>query len=286
MEFSLEKLKQNNGHAKKNEVRITKNNGALAAIKSGKLISSSSQAEIDKRVESYAASIIDKTTEIMKNTITDLVFVIDISTSTKGLEGATCVGYNTLIAKEKQSGFNTKVTTVLFGSDVDRIGFRKDIKNVSSLTYTPYGATALFDAIADTIIRVREDQTRDTEQTSHTLFYIMTDGKIYDGDECSQEYSLANVRQLIKECQDLGWEFLFLGALDNAEKIASDLGIKGNNSVEIEKSQEGMYNSFVSTSQALDELRTYGKLTESWANVSKKKSASIEDKNQKRLGLK
>lgn len=49
-----------------------------------------------------------------------------------------------------------------------------------------------------------------------------------------------------------------------------------------------MYNSFISTSQALDDLRTYGKLSDNWAKASKKtnnKTIGTSD-SVKRLGLK
>lgn len=288
MEFSLQNLKSQNGsYSTKKELSATRSTGALATMKSGKLSASTNKEQIAKKVENYTVAVIDDTTKIMRTTKTELIFVIDKSSSTEGLEGATCAGYNSLITKEKKTGFNTCVTTVLFNHEVDRIGFRTDIKNVSPLAYRSSGATALYDTIADTIIKVRDAQAKDTEKITHTVFYIMTDGKVDGGDECSTEYTLDDVRQLIKDCQNrLGWEFLFLGAVDNAKEISTMLGINDKNSVEIEKSQEGFYNSFISTSQALDDLRTYGKITDSWANASKKKNTTIEDKDQKRLGLK
>lgn len=284
MEFSLQNLQsKNNSYGSKNQVSIAKNNGALAAMKAGKLTSSTSREVVNKKVETYAASVIDETSEIMKNSQTDLIFVIDRSGSTDGLESATCAGYNALITKEQQSGFKTKVTTVLFDDVIDTVAYRQDVNRVSSLYYRARGNTALYDALCKTMESVRASQIKDNAQISHTLVYIMTDG----GDNCSHDYSLSSTRNLIKKYADeYGWEFLFLGALDNAQDVANELGIDYKNSVQIEKSQEGMYNSFVSTSQALEDLRTYGKLTDNWAKASKKGSIAIEDKNQKRLGLK
>ncbi len=289
MNFSLQDLKSQNGnYTKKNEISTARTGGALAAMKSGKLTSSTSKDQIANKMASYTAAVIDETTEIMKTTRTDLIFAIDISGSTEGLEGATCAGYNSLISKEQATGFNTRVTTVLFNHDVQELGFRTNIHNVAPLSYVADGGTALFDTIADTIIKVRDAQARDTEKPKNTLFYIMTDGKIHGfGSECSTRHTAASVRRLVKECKELyGWEFVLFGAIDNANEISALLGIEARNSVEIDKSQEGFYNSFISTSQALDDLRTYGKLTDSWANASKKKTAALENKDQKRLGLK
>lgn len=283
MQFSLETLKQRSGYTTKNEVGLTRNNGALAAMKSGKLTANTSKDAISKKVNTYTAAVIDKTTEIMKNTRIDIVFIIDRSNSTKGLEGATCAGYNALITKEGKSGFNTRVTTVFFDDAMETVNFREDVKNIGPLSYHAYGNTLLFDTLAKTMKSVRESQVRDGVEVNNTVVYIMTDGE----DNRSHEYSEGEIRRLIKEyTNSYGWEFLFLGALDKAQDVAVKLGISYDHAVEIEKSQEGMYNSFVSTSQALDDLRTYGKITSDWANASKSKNTMIEEKNQKRLGLK
>lgn len=283
MQFSLESLKQNSGYTAKNQVSVAKNNGALAAMKSGKLTANTSKDAISKKIDNYTAAVIDETTEIMKNTRTDIIFVIDKSSSTEGLEGATCAGYNALITKENKSGFQTRVTTVFFADDMETVNFRENVGSVRPLAYRAYGNTKLYDTLATAMKNVRESQVRDGVKVNNTLVYIMTDG----GDNRSHEYDVNSIRDLIKEYMNsYGWEFLFLGALDNAQEVAADLGINYNNAVQIEKSQEGMYNSFISTSKALDDLRTYGKLTDSWADASKKKNIAIEDKNQKRLGLK
>lgn len=281
MEFSLENLKSRNN---KNQMSVSGKTGALAAMKSGKLIANTNKEEISKKVNTYAAAVIDETTEIMNNTRTDLVFIIDRSTSTIGLEGATCAGYNALIAKEKQEGLCTKVTTVLFDEAMEVASFRDDISNISPLAYRAGGSTALYESLCRTIKSVRDAQIRDGLEVKHTLVYIMTDD---DGDTASHEYNEHSTRKLIKEYQELGWTFLFLGAIKNAKKIAADLGIDYKNAIEIDKTQEGMYNSFVSTSQALDDLRTYGKLTDNWARASKQKNnMALDEKNQKRLELK
>lgn len=282
MQFSLESLKQNSSYTSKNQVSIAKNNGALAAMKSGKLTANTSKAAISEKVNSLAAAVIDETTDIMRNTRTDIIFLIDKSGSTSELEGATCAGYNSLINQERKAGFKTRITTVLFDDDMEVIDFRKDVNNVRPLAYTAGGQTRLYDSLATIMKKVRNSQVMDGVEVSHTVVYIMTDA----GDNRSTSYSAASVSSLVKEyTKSYGWEFLFLGALENAQDIASSLGINYNNAVEIDKSQEGLYNSFVSTSKALEDLRNYGKLSDSWANASKKKNIAIEDKNQKRLGL-
>lgn len=254
-------------------------------MKSGKLTQSTSKEAIEKKIESKAAAVIDETTEIMKNTRTDIIIIIDRSSSTEGLEGATCAGYNNLVKKERESGFNTRVTTVFFDDNKQVVCFRKPVGNVPPLVYTAYGNTRLYDTLCETIKDVRQSQLNDPEPVTNTVVYIMTDG----ADNRSRFNNSSTTSKLIQEyINSYGWEFLFLGALSNAQSVAADLGIPYTNAIEIEKSMEGIYNSFVSTSKALDDLRTYGKLTDGWASASKKNNnAAIgSSESVKRLGLK
>lgn len=266
MEFSLQDLK-NSTSSGKNILNVTNRQSALELMKKGKLSSSTSKATIEKRVNTYTAAIIDETTEVLKSTTTDLVFIIDRSGSTNGLEGATCAGYNALINNENKSGFNTNVTTVLFSDLKEVLGFRIPARNVLPLSYSAFGGTALYSTLVEIIKRVRISQVESGNVPTHTLVYIMTDGEDNTSNrnnKCGASATLEETRELIKTyTRDYGWHFLFLGSFSKAKSVAESLGIDYNNAVIVDKTMEGAYNSFVSASQALNDLRTYGKISDS-----------------------
>lgn len=283
MSFDLQNYKSS---FSKGEIFTRNANSALATMKSGKLVNGTSKAEINASVNKNTISIIDETTHFLRNNIMELVCIIDMSSSCKGLERATCAGYNNLIEKEKNKGYKTMVTTVLFSTEAEIITFRENIENVKPLAYCAHGCTALYDTIYDTITKIKECQNIDRNKPSKTVVAIMTDG-VNDLANAHKKtiHDLYEVRTLIEERQRNGWEFIFLGALSNAQSVAASLGIDLRNSVEVEKSQIGMFNNFKSIESALNDLRTYGKLTDKWANASKKNNNSIESNDVKRLGL-
>ncbi len=271
MSFDLQKYNaQSKESFNRGEVTIHKSGSALMAMKSGQLIKETRRAEIQKNLDKNTSEIISQTSKFLKENRTDLVCIIDKSSSCSGLEGATSVGYNNLIEKEKKKGFPTKVTTVLFSDNIETICFREDIYNVKPLIYSADGWTALYDTMYDTITKVKESQKYDTIKSTRTVVAIMTDGLNILANGKESRHTEQQVRELVSECQDMGWEFIFLGALENAQEVASSLGIDFNNSVEVENNEVGMFNNFVSIGKALDDLRTYGKLSDSWSKESQK----------------
>lgn len=279
MNYSLDTLKKQNSASIKKVQNGEKS--SLATLKKG---ISTSSTDIEKRVNNYATTIIDDTAKRMRENITEIIFIIDKSTTCKGLENATCAGYNELITNERRTGYPTKVTTVLFSNGMDIYSFREDINRVMPLDYKAFGGTALYDTIVELINQTKTARLNDPRPPKRTVVAIMTDGI----DEHSVDHDLEEVRKLIQECQNNGWEFIFFGALANADQIAADLGIKSNNSVQTENTREDAYNTFASISNALDDLRKHGRLSDNWANkLRKKKTNNISARdNSKRLELK
>lgn len=263
--------------AEKKSSTITNSESNLAMLNNGIAITRNA---LQNCVNNYTNAIIEQATKQLHENITELIFLIDKSGSCKGLEADTCVGYNQLIEKEKRSLFPTKVTTVLFNNEIEEIGFRKDIKLVPKLEYEANHKTSLYDAFCSTISKVETARTTDTIKPNRTVVAIMTDGK----DEHSKYYNIEDMKRAIRRCQNQGWEFLFLGALKNAQEIAADFGIKLENTVESIKTGEGMIANFEAISLALDDLKRCGKITSNW----KKPIESIheEKSKQKRLGTK
>lgn len=174
----------------------------------------------------------------------DLIFVMDRSGSMRGSEDDTIGGFNSLIQREKEKGFNTRVTTVLFDDNYEMLYKRKDINEVSELTREDYwvrGCTALLDAIGKTI------NTLDREIDNKVLFVIMTDGM----ENSSREFTKEHVRNLINNHD---WEFLYIGADIDSYSEAGSIGIKKSRVANYAKSKRGfddVYNSIENASCCL-----------------------------------
>lgn len=93
--------------------------------------------------------------------------------------------------------------------------------NTTELTlrdYQPCGATPLYDAIGKGIAKVNAQ----TSVKDNVLVTIITDGE----ENCSREYSLQMIKNLIEKQKELGWTFTLIGT-DNldVEGMAGALAI-------------------------------------------------------------
>lgn len=163
----------------------------------------------------------------MKKGLTELVFILDKSSSMHGLETDTIGGYNSMLEKQKAVDGEAFITTVLFDHSYQLLHDRINIKAVSAITEKEYrvgGNTALIDAIGRTINKIANAQKNTAEdyRAEKVMFVIITDGE----ENASSEFSAEKVKELI-ECQrsQYGWEFIFLGANIDAVEAAGRYGI-------------------------------------------------------------
>ncbi|MCD8196371.1 MAG: hypothetical protein LUE24_04285 [Lachnospiraceae bacterium] len=176
----------------------------------------------------------------MKNNITELVFILDRSGSMAGLEGDTIGGFNALIEKQKKQDGECYVSTILFDnrSEVlhDRVRLA-DVKPMTDRDYTVRGCTALLDAIGCAVHHIENiyKYARPEDVPEHTMFVITTDGM----ENASHRYGSDEVKKMIEEKKELGWEFLFLAANIDAVQTAARFGIGADRAVNYHADHQG-----------------------------------------------
>lgn len=164
---------------------------------------------------------------MVKNNLTEMVFILDKSGSMYGLEKDTIGGFNSMLDKQREVKGEALVSTILFSdkSEVihDRISLDK-VKNMTEDDYCTGGCTALLDAIGNAVKHIRNinKYSREEDRPEHTIFVIITDGY----ENASRHYNYPKIKQLIeKQKVKYGWEFVFLGANIDAAAEADRLGI-------------------------------------------------------------
>lgn len=148
---------------------------------------------------------------------TRVAFLLDESGSMHSCKDATIEGFNEYIKKLRKSGNGIKMTFTKFDStNVNTIFVDKLVKDVPMLnhdSYQPGAATPLLDAIGKTIDKMKK--------FAKVLFIIQTDG----WENASKEYSKDSIKKKIKEFTDKkGWEFVYLGADQDAFLSGKDYG--------------------------------------------------------------
>lgn len=192
----------------------------------------------------------------MKNDSFEMVFILDRSGSMAGLESDTMGGFNSLIKKQKGIEGECFVTTVLFDHELVTLHDRLSLDEVPEMTEKDYqvrGSTALIDAIGDTVEHIGKihKYARPEDVPGKTTFVIITDGY----ENASRRFSSDQVKKMIENKKEDGWEFLFIGANIDAVETAKHFGIAENRAVDYCADAEGTETVYECLSDSIGELR-------------------------------
>ena len=218
-----------------------------------------------KKTENVTANTADTVAANTADT-TELVFILDKSGSMSGYEEDSVGGFNATVEKQKEAEGKCLVSAYLFNDESQLIIDRKDLYEVEKMTKKDYrvgGCTALIDAIGSGIRHIEEIHryVRPEDVPAHTIFVIMTDGL----ENASHRYSSAEVKKMIEQKKEAGWEFLFLGANIDSVETAKNFGISEDRVANYRQDQEGYAASSRSVSKAVMSMRVCGAVCEDWA---------------------
>ena len=167
------------------------------------------------------------------------LIIVDESGSMSIIREQALVGMNETIEtiikmQEMHNEIEQRVSLLTFDSDHRRFIFdnapAQRTHKLGYRDYNPGGATPLYDAIGLGISKVNAL----TGAEDNVLVTIITDGY----ENCSAEYNLSMVKNLIEKLKQQNWTFTFIGT-DNldVEGMAHDMGI--SNSLSFAQTVEG-----------------------------------------------
>mgnify|MGYP003836332163 FL=1 len=175
------------------------------------------------------------------------------------IEDDTKGGFNTFLRDQRDEEGEATVTLYDFNTDVKRVYRSYPIEDAPELTddnYTPGGQTALHDAIYTAVTETadRLSEMEAAERPENVVVVILTDGK-----ENASETHQERVREQVTIRQEEhGWEFLFIGANQDAALTADQMGIDSDRSLTMSHTGEGTQAAYESTSERVRELREDG----------------------------
>ena len=165
--------------------------------------------------------------------MTSIHVILDRSGSMHSCVDDTLGGFNHFISKQKDDNPDGTVTLHLFAHDFDTVYKNKPVKEVEKLIpeiYFPRGQTALLDAIGNSI--------KKAEKYEKPMIVIITDGH----ENASKKFTHAHVKDLISMKESLGWNFVFLGANQDAIQVGGILGIPEESAMTFDT--QNVYNAF------------------------------------------
>lgn len=201
-----------------------------------------------------------------KKGLTEIVCVIDKSSSMKAIEKDAIGGFNKFIKAQKEEVGQAAVTVALFDTDFKYLYFGTDIQNVKILTkrsYLPSGTTALLDAVGKAIddVGARLSDIPEEERPERVIFAILSGGE----EKSSREYTRQQVFDKIRlQTVVYKWQFVFLAANQDAIKSAESIGIDAGFANTFNSSGAGIRESFHQMSKAISSYRQTGIIKEDW----------------------
>jgi hypothetical protein len=166
--------------------------------------------------------------------LTHLYFLLDRSGSMNSIVEDTVGGFDAFIGEQRQvteGGLGEcRVTLAQFDDAYEEVYADRPIADVPPLVLHPRGTTALLDSIGrlvtdagQRLAALPEDQRPGT-----VVVGIMTDGL----ENASREWTHARVKELIeKQTRDYSWQFLYLGADQDAIEVGMTIGVGAGHAV-------------------------------------------------------
>lgn len=192
-------------------------------------------------------------------TKTHVTFVLDSSGSMAAIEDDTKGGFNVFLQEQREEEGEATVSLYNFDDFVDRVYRMAPIEAAETLdteNYRPGGSTALYDALATAIDETAEsiDGLAEADRPDTVIVVVLTDGK-----ENASETPQQRIREKVTyRREEDDWEFLFIGANQDAALTAEGMGMAADKSLNMHHSGDGVKAAQQSTSRSISRARRQG----------------------------
>jgi hypothetical protein len=163
-----------------------------------------------------------------ENTSTHLIVIVDRSGSMSSIRNDMIGGLETFLDAQRAIPGALTVDWVQFDNVAEFVHRGANVADVT-VTLEPRGGTALYDAIGLALndFTARYDAMAVEARPANVQVVIVTDG----AENSSTEYSTETVRGLIVTNTARGFEFVYLGANQDAVLVAREMGIRADSSM-------------------------------------------------------
>lgn len=193
----------------------------------------------------------------MEKGLSEIICIIDRSGSMGIIIDDAIGGFNHFLDEQKKLTGKAALTYVQFNSELEVIHENKplqDVEPINKNTYNPSGVTALLDAVGETIDFTGQRLAGIPEENrpEHVIVAILTDGH----ENASKNYTLSKVRKMINhQKENYSWEFIFLGANQDAFAEAAKMGIDREDSFNFHVSKEGIKKAYDDMHETVSKYR-------------------------------
>lgn len=165
-----------------------------------------------------------------RSDLTHLYFLLDRSGSMQSIKSDIEGGFAAFIAEQRKGDGECLASLARFDDTYEVVYTDRPVADVPPLDLRPRNMTALHDAMGRMVTDagVRLAALPEDQRPGTVVVAVMTDGL----ENASTEWHAPQVKALVEQqTRDYGWQFLYMGADQDAVEVGSGLGIAAANSV-------------------------------------------------------
>ena len=162
--------------------------------------------------------------------LTRLVFLLDRSGSMQSIASDVIGGFEAFVAEQRAGEGLCTATLAQFDDEYEVVYRGIAIGQVPPLALWPRGRTALHDSMGKLITETAAEinALAEDDKPGTVVVAIMTDGL----ENASREWRRSDIKALVEQqTNDHGWEFLYMGADQDAVEVGRGLGVKDGQAV-------------------------------------------------------
>lgn len=172
---------------------------------------------------------------------TAIALLVDRSGSMSSIKDATDGAIAEYISGQvvdaRTDGGRRTLRLTTFDTEVEIVHGSTPIEQVPPFALQPRGMTALHDAMGTQITAFGDELAAlpEPERPGHVVFVVVTDGL----ENASREYTGPGVKAMVEHQHDVyGWEFVYLGANQDAVTEGAKLGVPQHGAITYDASPE------------------------------------------------
>jgi hypothetical protein len=165
-----------------------------------------------------------------RSDLTHLYVLLDRSGSMQSIKADIVGGFDAFVAEQKAASGECRMTLARFDNEYELVFADLPIAQVGSLVLEPRGSTALLDSIGRLVVDAgaRLAALPEHDRPGTVVVAIMTDGF----ENASREWTHASIKALVdQQTRDYGWQFLYMGADQDAVEVGKGLGIAADHAM-------------------------------------------------------
>ncbi len=173
---------------------------------------------------------LQKGNSMTRSDLTHLYFLLDRSGSMQSIKSDTEGGFTAFVEQQRTASGACRVTLAQFDSVYEEVFRDVPVADVPPLLLEPRGSTALLDSIGRLVTEAgsRLAALPEDQRPGTVVVAIMTDGL----ENASHEWTHPAVKALVEQqTAAYGWQFLYMGADQDAIEVGTSMGISAEHAV-------------------------------------------------------